>query len=266
MSASLEPGLLTLAEAAARLGCHVETLRLRFRRERGQWYGLAITRGPHGRIYVSEEELSYLVPIRRMKRRPPHPERSALIHDWLARLVDSRSLGPWERELVSRLLANPASEPPLYHALSVLVLAAAGFNNPEIADQLRLSERQVRRLRRRGLRDALLAARDRQARAERGALRRAAPALVAAIQDQLAMSGFLPARRHPRSSESGARGGRAARVAVVRDLNRDQVRALLAAGLSREQVSAISLVGIGSDELNHLILHGLPTTGSPGPT
>lgn len=264
MSISLEPGMLTLAEAAARMGCHVETLRIRFRRSKG---GLDFARGPHGRIYVTEEELSYLVPIRRMKRRPPGPEWSAVVDAYLERLTSGAiGLIAWEKRLVTAVLADPAADRPLYNALGVQALRRAGLNLPETAGQLGISERQVRRLRRRTFQDAVLAAWKRRQRAERGAVRRTARPIVRAIQAQLAAAGFTPARRDPRSAESGARGGVPARVALVRDLKPDQVDALLRAGLSRSEASAISLVGIGSDELNHLILHGLLADPSAGPT
>ena len=263
MSISLEPGMLTLAEAAARMGCHVETLRIRFRRSKG----LDFARGPHGRIYVTEEELSYLVPIRRMKRRPPGPEWSAVVNAYLERLASGAvGLIAWEQELVAAVLADPAADRPLFNALGVQALRRAGLNLPETAEQLGISERQVRRLRRLTYQDAVLAAWQRRRRAERGAVRRRARPIVRAIQARLAAAGFRPARRDPRSGESGARGGVPARVALVRDLSRDQARALLRAGLGHSEVAAISLIGIGSDELNHLILHGLPADPSTGPT
>lgn len=257
MSISLEPGMLTLAEAAARIGCHVETLRIRFRRSKD----LDFARGPHGRIYVTEEELTYLRSIRRMKRRPPSLEWSALVTAYLDRLASkSFGLGDWQRSLVAAILADPGADRPLFNALGVLALRAVGLNLPETAGQLGISERQVRRLRRLTYEDALLAAWTRRQRAERGAVRRQARPLVRAVQARLAATGFKPARRDPRSGESGARGGVPARVALARNLSPEQVRALLRAGLRHPEVSAISLVGIGTDELNELILYGL--TGS----
>ena len=64
MSALLEPGLISLKSAAARLGCHVETLRLLVREDR-----MDAVRGPHGAYYVSEEELAEAQPWIRFRKR-----------------------------------------------------------------------------------------------------------------------------------------------------------------------------------------------------
>jgi DNA-binding transcriptional MerR regulator len=261
MAPSLESGWLTLKEAAERIGCHVETLRLRVRTG-----GLEVVRGPHGRYYVSEEELEDLWPIRRMKRRPPAQDRLDLVMTSIDRLVEDRGrLARWQRALVAVVRDDPAADPPLYRAIAVQALLLAGFNIPETAEQLAMSRRQVRRLRRLTIGGALLAAHQRTQRTERGVLRRAARPVVAELQARLAATGFRAARRDPRSSQSGAQGGRTARIALVRDLNRDQVQDLLLAGLTHTEVAAISLVGIGSDELNELMLNGLPAPGSTDP-
>jgi DNA-binding transcriptional MerR regulator len=261
MAVSLESGWLTLAEAAARLGCHVETLRLRFRRG-----GLEFRRGPHNRYYVTEEELTYLRPIRRMKRRPLEPEREDLLRQSLDRLlVDRTGLMGWQRAMLEAIRDHPAADRPLHRALAVRALGEAGFNLRETALQLDISERQVRRLRSMTLTGALLAAYERGKRKERGALRRLARPVVAEIQARLAASGFRPARRDPRSGKSGARDGQTARMLLVRNLSRDQIQDLRMAGLTQQQIHAISLVGIGVDELNELMLNGLPAPDSTNP-
>ena len=263
MSPSLEPDdfefkddseRLTLAEAAARLGCHVETLRVRVRQRR-----LEVSRGPHGRYYVTAEELSYLLPPRRMKRRDLGPAAMEPVNRDLNALIEQPDrLAGWQRGLLAAIRNDPEMDLHLYRVLAVNSLLLAGLNTVETAEQLDLSVRHIRRLRRETLTAGLKKTLDRLRRRERGIARRASRPLVREIQQRLEAAGFRPARRNPRAGESGARGGRPARVALVRDLSRDQIRHLLTMGLTREQVDAISLLGIGSDELNELSLHGLP--------
>lgn len=255
---------LSLAEAAARLGCHVETLRLRVRQGR-----LWVTRGPHGRYYVTEEELSFLLPPRRVKRRDLAP---ALPPELVAEDIDALlgrrgSLAAWHRSLLEDLRRDPAADRHLFRALAVQALLLRRVNTVETATLLGLSVRQVRRLRQQTLVAALASARRRRTRVERGQLRKAAKPIVAQIQQRLVAAGFVAARRDPRSETSGAQRGRVARVALVRYLNPNQVRDLQLAGLNRQQIASIILIGIGADELNELILNGLASAvmGHPIP-
>jgi len=153
------------------------------------------------------------------------------------RLVEDRGrLARWQRALVEAVRDDPQADPPLYWAIAVLaLLSGGGFNIPETSEQLAMSRWQVRRLRWLTIGGALLAAHERTQRVERGILRRAARPVVADIQTRLAATGFRAARRDPRSSQSGAQGGRTARVALVRDLNRDQVQDLLLGGVGRQK-------------------------------
>jgi len=252
---------VSLADAAARLGCHVETLRLRIRQGR-----LDARRGPHGRYYVTEEELSFLLPPRRMKRQPPDPALLEVVTRDIDELLGGRGrLTGWQRALLEMVRADPKADRHLYRALAATSLLLARLNTLETAVLMGISVRQVRRLRRQTLSAAFHGALRRQHRAEQGRLRRAAKPIVTEIQTQLRVVGFEPARRDPRSGVSGARAGTTARIALVRNLNPDQRRDLQLAGLSASQVAAISLIGIGADELQELILNGLPQRPATAP-
>ena len=252
-----EPGqLITLAEAATRLGCHVETLRLRVRTRR-----LKATRGPHGRYYITAADFELLTPPRRMKRRVLGSSALATVQRHIDDLLQEPGrLMVWQSQLVKRVRDDPRADPPLYRAMAVRSLRAQGYNTVEISGLLGVSVRQVHRLRHTELLVALARARRRQLRTEQGRLRREARLIVSEIQRQLELAGFRAARRDPRVDVSGAREGRNARVALVRELRGDQRLALLGAGLTSDQVAAISLIGIGSDEYHELVVNGLATT------
>lgn len=52
----------------------------------------------------------------------------------------------------------------------------------------------------------------------------------------------------------------------VKRLTQDEMRALRHAGLTDEQIDAVSLVGMGTDEVNELMLQGLRSTRTSGPS
>lgn len=241
---------MTLAEAAERLGCHVETIRRRLRK------GLVrARRGPHGRYYIDPAELPRLGTIRRPHRRMFGDETLEAAWDQLEKLVNEPgAFTAWQRQASRTARADNAADVHLFHLLGVHAYAAAGLGVDETAEQLAISTRQVHRLRRTSLMDGLLAAHVRAQAAERGKLRAAARLIVRELQRQLQESGFRPARRKPTLPSSGAREGVPARVVVVRKLSKEAIRRLLSLGVTEEQLEAIALIGIGPDELNELIL------------
>jgi len=268
MSDSLESGLwehpddeaatqtMTLAEAAERLDCQVETLRKRIRK------GLVgVRRGPHGRYYIDPLELPHLGNIRRTHRRTFADGTLAAAWDHLETLVNEPgAFTSWQRRAFRSTRTDGPPDGPadvhLFHLLGVHAYATAGLGVAETADQLSISTRQVRRLRRTTLMDGLLAAYKRAEAAERGRLRVKARPVVRDLQRQLQETGFRPARRNPRLSNSGARDGVPARVVVVRKLTHEVIRRLRSVGITEEQLDAIGLIGIGPDELNELVLGG----------
>src|SRR5487761_422291 len=71
-SRQVKSRLIKLDAAAKRLGCHVETLRLRIRAGR-----LKAVRGPHGAYFISGRSLRVL----RVRTRPPRKRRTATAED-----------------------------------------------------------------------------------------------------------------------------------------------------------------------------------------
>ena len=137
------PAEITLAEAAERLGCHIETLRVRVRR-----HELEVRRGPHGRYYVREEALATMRPVRRPYDRREYSE-AELAAGWAAleeHLVELGADREHVRSVISKLVDEPGRKGRMHRQLSVRSLALVGLAPDQIAKQLGMSERQVRRL------------------------------------------------------------------------------------------------------------------------
>ncbi len=281
-------GLIKLSDAAQRLGYHVETLRVRVRR--GQ---LVASRGPHGTYYVTQASLDSIpLPTRSARR---HLDLESLEWSWiyLEQRLENEGVGPDEIRLVDEIMRDPTLNRVLYRLITVQRLRLAGLRSTEIADLLRVSARQVRRLTRRDLhlalqelvRDPWLEERDGpteqplpdQDDAADDALERikdrrhrrnwrASHRVVAEIQLRLAASGFQRHRRAPQPDDAFVVKGRGAAAFKVKNLSRAVIQHLLDGGLSQQQVMAIQGSGIGEDELNELILHGLPPPPEPMPS
>lgn len=273
--------LVKLDKAARRLGCHIETLRLRIRRGELKAY-----RGPHGAYFIGIVSLVKLVA--NSPAAPLAPTETDLKEAWRkARLRAGQELGeseagddrrysrsgrrystrsfrtyrtarrqvhqPPELQMLvvflDALKKDPKLHPVAYRLLLGQGLSALGFRAKQIAPALGVSQRQARRLaRRREIGDAVF-------RAARRWATREARSLVAELRRQLAIEGF----RFHRSSGSGGppiHPDRPRPAFIVSTLNRDEVRGLKRAGLSDQQIWAITIIGIGSDELNQLLLLG----------
>jgi hypothetical protein len=272
--------LVKLDKAARRLGCHIETLRLRIRRGQLQAY-----RGPHGAYFIGIVSLLKLVA--NSPAVPPAPTETDLKEAWRkARLRARQELGvseagdirPYSRSgrrysarsrrtyraarrlhqppelqirvvFLDALKNDPNIHPVAYRLLLGQELGALGFRAKQIAPVLGVSQRQARRLiQKREIGDAVF-------RAARRWASREARRLVAELRHQLAAQGF----RFHRSSGSGGppvHPDRPRPAFIVTTLNRDELLGLKRAGLSDEQIWAITVVGIGSDELNQLLLLG----------
>jgi hypothetical protein len=178
-------------------------------------------------------------------------------------LANRAVVRPHQLPLMGRVRADPDHDVHLHRLLAVHSLLISGLSSCEIADQVGISTRQVRRLKRLNLYAGAQAALERVAKADRGRARGAAVPIVREIQRRLADAGFRAARRHPKSEVSGARGGQPARVVLVRSLDRATKSHLRANGLTAEQLEAIAVVGLGLDELNELVVRGLPEDGPP---
>ncbi len=273
--------LVKLDKAARRLGCHIETLRLRIRR--GQ---LKAYRGPHGAYFIGIVSLLKLVA--NIPAVPPAPTETDLKEAWRkARLRARQELGvseagdirpysrsgrrysarstrayrPARRQLhqppelqilvvfLDALKKDPNIHPVAYRLLLGQGLGSLGFRAKQIGHVLGVSERQARRLtQKREIGDAVF-------RAARRWASREARRLVAELRHQLAAQGF---RFHRRSGSGGppVHPDRPRPAFIVTTLNRDDLMGLKHAGLSNQQIWAITVVGIGSDELNQLLLLG----------
>jgi hypothetical protein len=272
--------LIKLAAAARRLGCHVETLRLRIRN--GE---LRAVRGPHGAYFIRFVDLLQL--RARKPPAPPGPHEADLELAWrkaqlrareqLGEEQDEPSYGPSGRRrhatratkryrairrqpqpakelqtlvtFLDALKKNPKLHAGAYRLLLSQGLSAMEFRPKQIAAVLGISERHVRRLARvREVGDSVYRAARRWGDQE-------ARRLVAELRHQLAAEGL---RYHRSSGASGTpvHPDRPRPAFIITTLTHDEVMGLRRAGLEDEQIWAITVTGIGSDELNQLLLRG----------
>lgn len=251
-----------LSDAARRLGCHVETLRLRIRA--GQ---LKATRGPHGAYFVSRKELALLPrpgqpPPRALA---PQPTRDEVEASWdqMEHYLAKTGLGlPRELKLFRQVRGEPTSNRKLYRVIAVNRLGRAGMSFPAIARELGISTRQVRRLAKRRPLDSLR--RDLETiRSRRYALMEAR-SLVDKLRAGLEAEGFRY-HRLPLAIAGRRRFWRFRPINPdepqpahkVKRLTPDERRALRRGGLSEDQIEAVSLVGMGADEVHELMVRGL---------
>lgn len=271
--------LVKLDAAACRLGCHVETLRLKIRS--GKLHGV---RGPHGAYFIRFVSLLQL--LARQSPASRAPKEADLEAAWRkARLRARQQLGVEQDEpryarprrrsyrplprryrgtrnqgappqelqtlvnFLDALQENPKIHPAAYRLLLSQGLGASDFRPKQIAAVLGISERQARRLvTRPEIGDRIFSAARRWAAPE-------ARRLVAELRHELTAEGF---RFHRSSGASGTpvHPDRPRPAFIITTLTRDEVIGLQRAGLSDEQIWAITVVGIGSDELNQLLLRG----------
>ena len=273
--------LVKLDVAARRLGCHIETLRLRIRSGR-----LTAYRGPHGAYYIGIESLIGLLAHKRDALPAPterdlelawrksrlrlgeelgrvrieEESRRALLQEiYEANLIRHWSgihrLGQLPREyrmvvtFLQVLKTNPTIHPGVYRLLLGQGLGALGFRAKQVALVLAISERQARRLvHKREIASAVFRAAHRWAPRE-------ARRLVIELRKQLEAEGVRFHRR-TRSRWPPVHPERPRPAFIQTRLTQDEVIGLKRAGLSDEQVWAITVVGMGSDELNQLLLRG----------
>lgn len=251
---------IKLSDAARRLGCHVETLRLRIRARE-----LRGTRGPHGAYYVSREDLAALPRPGQHSSPPPQPTPDEVEASWdqLERYLEKTRLGlTRELKLFKQIRAEPTRSRKLYRVLVVNRLGRAGMSFRAIAAELGISTRQVRRLAERRPLDALR--RDLQTiRSNRQALLEARR-LVDKLRAGLEAEGFRY-HRLPLAAAGRRRFWRFRPINPdepqpahkVKRLTPDERRALRRSGLSEDQIDAVSLVGMGADEVHELMIRGI---------
>ena len=258
--ASRGPGRIKLSDAALELGCHIETLRERVRAGR-----LEAERGPHGAYYVTAAALERMPPIvRASPRRRLTPEELDAGWEAVERLVGlSSRTREAELILLRSLRADPSRSPRLHRLASVQVLERAGLTISEIAVELEITARHVRRLAIGGLSIALRKEIYKQTDRTKTATKAAARRELADIRERLADAGFVS---HKRSEKARRRDPfpldtpeNPRQAFVFKKLMASEKSRLRANGITDAQVQAIELVGIGTDELNFLLLRGLPS-------
>ncbi|MGA8866931.1 MAG: hypothetical protein WB510_08175 [Candidatus Sulfotelmatobacter sp.] len=242
--------LLKLDDVAKRLGCHIETLRLRVRSGR-----LKAIRGPHGAYFISARSLRVL----RVRTRPPRQRRTPTAEDlnvaWRAMERRLRRTPAAHEELVPFLVALKVDRTinlGTYRLVCARGLHDLDFKADDIAAQLGVSARHARRLIGKDPGVAVLKAAHGWAPVE-------ARRIVSALRAELQAEGI---RFHKWVMRGSRRIGppthpdRPRPAFKVKRLLQDESAGLRRAGLSPEQVWAISIVGLGSDELNELLLRG----------
>jgi AraC-like DNA-binding protein len=242
--------LLKLDDVAERLGCHIETLRLRIRSGR-----LKAIRGPHGAYFISARSLRVL----RVRKRPPRQRRTPTSEDldvaWRAMERRLRRTPAAHEELMPFLEAlkiNRTINLGAYRLVCAKGLHELDFNADDIAARLGVSPRHARRLIGKDPGVAVAQAAHRWAPVE-------ARRIVSALRAELQAEGI---RFHKWVMRGRRRIGppthpdRPRPAFKVKRLLQDESTGLRRAGLSPEQIWAISIAGLGSDELNELLLRG----------
>ena len=256
MSAPLEPDSdpeLTLAAAAKRLRCHVETLRVRVRKGK-----LRVRRGPHGVYLVRQSALSAMRPI----RRPPAPLDESLDDldfTWASVENDFRwyfRLGAPELKLLELVRQHPTFNRRFYRLATVWRLRYHDYTTGQIAQLLGISDRQVRRLKKTKLLPA--AKKVVQALREQPMSKTDARQVMAQLRERLVARGLQPHERTVWLKE-GTSAPKRKRVAAIRTyrLTKDEFMALDRAGVTREEMVAIYTVGIATDDLHELLVMAL---------
>jgi hypothetical protein len=259
-------GLVRLDLAAQRLGCHVETLRIRVRDGR-----VPAVRGPHGGYYVSEPALVALPPLGR-----PAPIRASVTaaqrkRSW--RLVEqlvTRGRRAGSDDVLAHVHAikeSPEQNRRIYRLLAVNGMVGVGLGSEQIANELGISARHVRRLAARSPFLAVRKALFKKTMRTEAEARKRARRIVAELRATLKAGGFQPhldAGRDP-ARWPGAKEDEPRPAFTERKLSSAEHRHLSAAGLSDAQIDAVAIVGLGTDELQELLLRGInQATGGTG--
>jgi hypothetical protein len=240
--------LYKLADVADRLGCHVETLRIRSGR-------LKAVRGPHGAYYISAQSRGGLL----VRKRPIVQVAAPTVQDVEAawRRVKTR-LGrmPGAQDEVVPFLLVLEADPCLHRAIHRLAIACGlhelGYGVAGIAAAIGVSERQARRLIGKDPHRPVTSA------AHRWWLREARR-LVGELRAELQAEGIRfhewTMRGH-RKAGPPTRPDRPRPAFKVKALLPDERLALRRAGLSAAQIRAIEAIGLAADEVNQLLLRG----------
>ena len=247
-SRQVKSRLINLDVAAKRLGCHIETLRLRIRTGR-----LKAVRGPHGAYFISTRSLRGLrvrKPPPWKRRRPTAEEREAAWETAAKKLRRQPRAFDELLPFLAALKARPSLNPRAHRLLCAHGLRGLGFDVAPIAVELGVSERHARRLTQKDLVVSIAGAAHRWAQVE-------ARRVVGELRAGLKAEGFQFHKwvmRGDRMAGPPTHHDRPRPAFKVRVLTRDERISLRAAGLSDDQIWAIGIAGLGSDEVNELIV------------
>ena len=250
-SRQVKSRLIKLDAAAKRLGCHIETLRLRIRTGR-----LKAVRGPHGAYFISTRSLRGLrvrKPPPWKRRRPTAEEREAAWETAAKKLRRQPRAFDELLPFLAALKARPSLNPRAHRLLCAHGLRGLGFDVAPIAVELGVSERHARRLMRKDLVGPVAGAARRWAQVE-------ARRVVGELRAGLKAEGFRFHQwvmRGDRVAGPPTHPDRPRPAFKVQTLTREERIALRRAGLSDHQIWAIGMAGLGADELNELLLRGL---------
>jgi len=139
-----EVGLVKLDEAARRLACHVETLRVHIRDGR-----LTAVRGPRGAYYLDARDVARYPRPQRGWPKPREFSERELGESWsLIEGILPKAMAWRDRELdlVDELRAHPERNRRLHRLLSVHRLRRLGLTFSQIAAELGITSRHARRL------------------------------------------------------------------------------------------------------------------------
>jgi hypothetical protein len=239
-----------LTDVANRLGCHVETLRIRIRSGR-----LKAVRGPHGAYYISAQSRGGLLVRKRPVVQVGAPTAQDVEAAW--RKAKGRlSRMPGAQDEVVPFLLMLESDPGLNGAVYRLVVASGlhelGYAADGIASAVGVSERQARRL----------VGKDTYPSVAKVAHRwwlRDARRLVLELRAELQAEGIRFHQwtmRGRRKAGPPIRPDRPRPAFKVKALLSDEKAVLRRAGLSTAQIRAIEQIGLAADELNQLFLRG----------
>ena len=242
--------LIKLDDVAKRLGCQIETLRLRVRSGR-----LRGVRGPHGAYFISARSLRGLRVRTPSLRQSRTPTAEDLDTAWRAMERRLKRVPAAREELVpflEALTVNRTINLGAYRLVCARGLHELGFNADEIAMRLGVSPRHARRLIGKDPGVAVAKAAHRWAPVE-------ARRIMRALRAQLQAEGIRFHKwvmRGKRRIGPPTHSDRPRPAFKVKRLLPDERAGLRRAGLSPEEVWAINIVGLGSDELNELLLRG----------
>jgi hypothetical protein len=244
--------LMTLAEAAAAIGCHVATLRRRSRS--GQ---LATTRGARGQEFVRRDAIAGLhgdPPSRGRPRRGAEVVTDEDLSNARGLIMGALSHRDFDLEYVLGVLDHPERDPVTYRFALAHGLTWEGVSRGAVARHLGVTERHLRRLLGWALEYGLSPMVYRRlAREERERRDRRIKRSLRAVEAKLAGA----PKPHVSKRYNRILPYRPTRPRLIKPPPTPATIAYLrGAGLTAEEIDAVVIVGLPAEHLNELLLLG----------